>query len=264
MDYINKQIVNERGSVQVVEGTLTDGSKVYDVQFRVDGVLVTFDCDGPEQADRLMIEMDKALGMKAVVVDSEKIKDRMRVEDEVDGRKLLIKDNPNLIVTADNTPEISIHNVEGVFLESPHVNQDRVFGPTIWRGLNVIQSVKKDGGTEIRRVKVTLFSDDKNKIKMERGHIGTAIQRMSKLQVEINRKEGDEGPPSDSRLPEIDRKDVELRNRLDEEQEPTVDECPKCSEELRIVEDYNGSSEMEGVDSLVCPVCEYNRPVQGS
>ena len=71
--YINKQIVNERGSVQVVEGTLTDGSKVYDVQFRADGVLMTLYCISPEQADRLMIEIARTVGQTSVIVDSKKI-----------------------------------------------------------------------------------------------------------------------------------------------------------------------------------------------
>lgn len=188
MDYINKQIVNERGSIQVVEGTLTDGSKVYDVQFRVDGVLVTFDCDGPEQADRLMIEMDKTLGMKAVTVDKENALSITDHNVRFPGN-LLVMDNPNLHFTNTRTPEVSIHNVQDVVLSGTHIKEDEIYGTVVWRNMNILQEVKKNGTTEIRRVNLVLFSDDKDKVKMGRGNITHSIHEQTRLQIKKEKEE---------------------------------------------------------------------------
>lgn len=113
--------------------------------------------------------------------------DHVRVEDmDHDQRfpdNLLVMDNPEVRFDGQGTPDLSLHRVQDVVLSDPNVTEHEIYGTTVFRSLFILQEVAKDGKTEIRKFKIALFSDDKDKVKMGRGNIAHSINEQVRLQM---------------------------------------------------------------------------------
>lgn len=110
----------------------------------------------------------------------------------------MVLDNPGLQFTNTGTPDISIHNVQDVVLGEIQVKEDEIYGTMVWRNMHVLQEVASEGRTEIRKVSLVLFSDDRDKVKARRGNITHSIHKQTRLQIRKDKEERDESPsPSD-------------------------------------------------------------------